>query len=56
MANVMPAWLGAISAWLLKWPDELHALNPSDKDTKLKKKEFHFVLITMTTDKKSMID
>ena len=40
MAKVIPAWLGAISAWLLKCPDELQALNPSDNDTKLKIESF----------------
>lgn len=36
IAKVIPAWLGAMSAWLLRWPDELQALNPMDTDTKLK--------------------
>jgi len=35
MANVTPAWLGAMSAWLLRCPDELQALRPIDSDTKL---------------------
>ena len=34
-ANVMPAWLGAMSAWLQRCPDELHALRAIDTDTNL---------------------
>ena len=37
-ANVIPAWFGATSAWLLKCPDEFAALNPIESDTKLKTK------------------
>ena len=38
IANVIPAWLGAMSAWLLKCPAELHALRPMDNDTNLKQR------------------
>ena len=34
-AKVMPAWLGATSTWLLRWPEELQALMPIDKVMKL---------------------
>jgi len=34
-ANVTPAWLGAMSAWLLRCPAELHAQRPMDIETKL---------------------
>jgi hypothetical protein len=47
MANVMPAWLGAISAWLLKCPAELQAQRPIDIDTNLQQysisKQIHFI-------------
>ena len=36
IANVIPAWFGAISAWLLRCPDELQALRPMERETKLK--------------------
>ena len=39
MANVMPAWLGAISAWLLRCPEELHALKPIDTEISLYKRK-----------------
>jgi hypothetical protein len=35
MANVMPAWLGAMSAWLLRWPAELQAQRPIEMETYL---------------------
>ena len=34
-AKVMPAWLGATSAWLLRWPEELQELMPIEKVMKL---------------------
>ena len=37
MANVMAAWLGATSAWLLKWPAELQAENDIINETSLEK-------------------
>jgi len=33
--NVMPAWLGATSAWLLKCPAELQAQRPMDIEINL---------------------
>lgn len=47
MANVMPAWLGAISAWLLKCPAELQAQRPIEIDTNLQQysisKQIYFI-------------
>jgi hypothetical protein len=34
-AKVAPAWSGATSAWLLKWPAELKAHSPIEIDTSL---------------------
>lgn len=39
MANVMPAWFGATSAWLLKCPDELAAQSPMASDITLQEKK-----------------
>lgn len=39
MANVVPAKCGATSAWLLRCPAELHALNPMDTVTHLGEKK-----------------
>ena len=36
IAKVIPAWFGAISAWLLRCPDELHAHSPIDIETNLR--------------------
>jgi hypothetical protein len=36
IAKVMPAWLGATSAWLLRCPEELQALSPRHIVTNLK--------------------
>jgi hypothetical protein len=47
MANVMPAWLGAMSAWLLKCPAELQAQRPIEMDTNLQQyhrtKQIYFI-------------
>lgn len=40
IANVIPAWFGAISAWFDKCPAELHALNPILIDIKLEENIF----------------
>jgi len=36
-AKVAPAWSGATSAWLLKWPAELKAHSPIEIDTSLQR-------------------
>ena len=52
MAKVIPAWLGAMSAWLLKWPEELQALRPIDTDIRLaeKKQEVVYAMSTHKTE------
>ena len=35
IAKVMPAWLGATSAWVAKWPAELQAESPIDMEINL---------------------